>query len=454
MEIPKFAFSECTSLEKVWINGESKERIIVGIEAFNKCINLKEINFWDRIEQIYMSAFYQCNSLTNLSFSNNLTQIGHRAFKECEGLVTVELPNSVTYIGEEVFAQCSNLISCILPNNPAFTELEYGTFYFCFGLKSIQIPEYIEIIGNSCFANTGLEEIDLKNVKQIKRSAFFATKLKEVTLPDNLEVIEPIAFNSCSYLTKFYGHSAFNPNTEEDFSNYLIYKDPVTYNELIPERTTYKILCVAGGVSDFSFHNNIEIIGEYSFWGCNNLVELKVPGSVKGLENNAFYACNKLESISLPQTITYLPQYVVGFCYNLQHIWKRTSTDINEVWKENNLGDLEYIGNSAFYFCTELPEIRMHDVGRIEDSVFYNCTKLGEIEVSSNTIIPTINAGSNNIWGGIEDSSSEYSTVIGSRVPEEQRIFRAKSSAKWDQLASGNMWKLLWEHLGYTLTLE
>ena len=39
----------------------------------------------------------------------------------------------------------------------------------------------------------------------------------------------------------------------------------------------------------------------------------------------------------------------------------------------------------------------MHDVGRIEDSVFYNCTKLGEIEVSSNTIIPTINAGSNNI---------------------------------------------------------
>ena len=161
-----------------------------------------------------------------------------------------------------------------------------------------------------------------------------------------------------------------------------------------------------------------------------------------------------MESISLPQTITYLPQYVVGFCYNLQHIWKRTSTDINEVWKENNLGDLEYIGNSAFYFCTELPEIRMHDVGRIEDSVFYNCTKLGEIEVSSNTIIPTINAGSNNIWGGIEDSSSEYSTVIGSRVPEEQRIFRAKSSAKWDQLASGNMWKLLWEHLGYTLTLE
>ena len=401
-----------------------------------------------------MSAFYQCNSLKNLIFSNNLTQIGHSAFKACENLVTVELPDSVTYIGEEVFARCSKLVSCRLPNNPALTELEYGTFYFCFSLKSIEIPDYIEIIGNSCFANTGLETVNLKNVKQIKRNAFFSTELSEVTIPDNVEVIEPVAFNSCNHLTKFYGHSDFNPNTNEEFSNYLIYKDPVTYNELIPEMTTYKILCVAGGISEFTFPNNIEIIGEYAFWGCNSLVELKVPSSIKVLENNAFYACNKLESISLPQTIVSLPQYVVGFCYNLQHFWKRTSTDINEAWVENNLGDLEYISNSAFYFCTELPEIRMHDVGRIEDLAFYNCTKLAEIEVSSDTIIPTIDSRSIKVWGDIENSSADYSTVVGSKVPEEQKVFRAKASAKWNQLASGNIWRLLWDNLGYTLTLE
>ena len=454
VEIPKFSFSGCTSLEQVEINSGSNEGIIVGIEAFNRCNNLREINFWERIKEIHMSAFYQCNSLENLTFSNNLTQIGHRAFKECENLVTVELPDSVTYIGEEVFARCSKLVSCRLPNNPTLTELEYGTFYFCFGLKSIEIPDYIEIIGNSCFANTGLETIDLKNVKQIKRNAFFSTELSEVTIPDSVEVIEPIAFNSCNHLTKFYGHSDFNPNTNKEFSNYLIYKDPVTYNELIPEMTTYKILCVAGGISEFIFPDNIEIIGEYAFWGCNSLVELKVPSSIKVLENNAFYACNKLESVSLPQTIVSLPQYVVGFCYNLKHFWKRTSTDINEAWVENNLGDLEYISNSAFYFCTELPEIRMHDVGRIEDLAFYNCTKLAEIEVSSDTIIPTIDSRSIKVWGDIENSSADYSTVVGSKVPEEQKVFRAKASAKWDQLASGNIWRLLWEHLGYTLTLE
>ena len=454
VEIPKFSFSGCTSLEQVEINSGSNEGIIIGIEAFNRCNNLRKINFWERIKEIHMSAFYQCNSLKNLIFSNNLTQIGHRAFKECENLVTVELPDSVTYIGEEVFARCSKLISCRLPNNPALTELEYGTFYFCFSLKSIEIPDYIEIIGNSCFANTGLETVNLKNVKQIKRNAFFSTELSEVTIPDNVEVIEPVAFNSCNHLTKFYGHSDFNPNTNEEFSNYLIYKDPVTYNELIPEMTTYKILCVAGGISEFTFPNNIEIIGEYAFWGCNSLVELKVPSSIKVLENNAFYACNKLESISLPQTIVSLPQYVVGFCYNLQHFWKRTSTDINEAWVENNLGDLEYISNSAFYFCTELPEIRMHDVGRIEDLAFYNCTKLAEIEVSSDTIIPTIDSRSIKVWGDIENSSADYSTVVGSKVPEEQKVFRAKASAKWDQLASGNIWRLLWDNLGYTLTLE
>ena len=454
LEIPKFAFSECTSLESVIIDGNSTDGIVIGIEAFNKCINLKELNFWDRIEQIQMNAFYQCNSLTNLHFSNTLTQIGHGAFKECIGLVNVELPDSITYMGEEVFARCTNLVSCKLPNNPEFTELEYGVFYFCFALTNIVIPDYITVIGNSCFANTGLETVNLNNVKQIKRNAFFSTKLNEVTLPDNLEVLEPIAFNACANLTRFYGHSDFNPVTDKEYSDYLIYKDPVTFNELIPEKTTYKLLCVAGGISDFSFPNNIEVVGEYAFWGCNNLIELKVPSSVKKLENNAFYACNILKSISLPQTITYLPQYVVGFCYNLQHIWKRTSTDINEVWIENNLGDLEYIANSAFYFCTELPEIRMRDVGRIEDLVFYNCTKLKEIEVSSDTMIPDISASSNKVWGDIENSTSTSSTVVGSRIPDGEKIFRAKASAQWELLASGNMWRLLWEDLGFTLTLE
>ena len=255
-------------------------------------------------------------------------------------------------------------------------------------------------------------------------------------------------------MTKFYGHSDFNPNIEEEFSNYLIYKDPVTYDELVPERTTYKILCVAGGISEFTFPDNIEVIGEYAFWGCNNLIELKVSSSVKTLENNAFYACNRLESISLPQTITALPQYIVGFCYNLQHIWKRTSADINEVWIENNLGDLEYIGSSAFYFCSNLPEIRMHDVGRIEDYVFYNCTNLAEIEVSSETMIPQISTSSNKIWGDIENSTAEYSTVIGSKVPEDQRRFIGKSSARWGELATGNMWNYLWEYLGFKLITD
>ena len=72
----------------------------------------------------------------------------------------------------------------------------------------------------------------------------------------------------------------------------------------------------------------------------------------------------------------------------------------------------------------------MHDVGRIEDLAFYNCTKLAEIEVSSDTIIPTIDSRSIKVWGDIENSSADYSTVIGSKVPEEQKVFRAKASAK------------------------
>ena len=91
----------------------------------------------------------------------------------------------------------------------------------------------------------------------------------------------------------------------------------------------------------------------------------------------------------------------------------------------------------------------MGDVGRIEDLAFYNCTKLGEIEVNSD-MIPQIDSSSNKIWGDIENSTAEYSTVIGSKV-EGQKILRGKASAEWEQLASGNMWRLLWESLEFDL---
>ena len=89
------------------------------------------------------------------------------------------------------------------------------------------------------------------------------------------------------------------------------------------------------------------------------------------------------------------------------------------------------------------------NVAKIEDLAFYNCTKLGEIEVSSETMIPQISSSSNKVWGDIENSSAEYSTVVGSKVPEGQKRFRGRASAGWKQLASGNRWTLLWDLLKF-----
>lgn len=58
-------------------------------------------------------------------------------------------------------------------------------------------------------------------------------------------------------------------------------------------------------------------------------------------------------------------------------------------------------------------------------------------------MIPQIASSSNKVWGDIENSSAEYSTVVGSKVPEGQKTISGKTSAGWGQLASGNMWTLL-----------
>ena len=61
----------------------------IGIQAFNSCYSLSNVNIPDSVTSIGHSAFYNCRSLTSVAIPSGVTNIGRYAFGDCSGLASV-----------------------------------------------------------------------------------------------------------------------------------------------------------------------------------------------------------------------------------------------------------------------------------------------------------------------------------------------------------------------------
>jgi hypothetical protein len=55
------------------------------------------------------------------------------------------------------------------------------------------------------------------------------------------------------------------------------------------------------GLTKLKLSNNLEKIGEYTFWGCTSLEAVEVPKSVKSIGKCAFGGCTSLKEIRIPR---------------------------------------------------------------------------------------------------------------------------------------------------------
>ena len=86
-----------SDVESVTISASVKE---IGVGAFGKCKNLKEVVFTERsqLKTIKRSAFNCCDSLANINLPEGLEKIELGVFCET-GLENVEFPASLRTIG-------------------------------------------------------------------------------------------------------------------------------------------------------------------------------------------------------------------------------------------------------------------------------------------------------------------------------------------------------------------
>lgn len=108
--IPYRAFSGCTLLQKVTINGLPT---LIGQYAFSNCVSLTDINIPDSVTRIDYGAFEVCTSLKVLRLGNGITNIGGYAFSGCTSLETLYMPFYLSEWGSNVTNKCPNVTAYI-----------------------------------------------------------------------------------------------------------------------------------------------------------------------------------------------------------------------------------------------------------------------------------------------------------------------------------------------------
>lgn len=241
---------------------EIKERAFIGTET------IKSVILPDTVEAIGDGAFAQCYNLESVIFTPSLKTIGREAFRNC-GFKTITIPDTVESLGYSMLADNRKLQYCKLPENiteipdymfacdeklknvefsSSLTKIGNNAFSGCYALEAVSIPDTVKIIGDHAFSKSGLKEIRVPEGVEVISYGIFANceQLERVYLPDTVTVIDTYAFSECSNLKEIY----------------------------IPE--------------------NVTTINDYAFYNCTKLEVINIPDSLTEISNNAFWLCTKL----------------------------------------------------------------------------------------------------------------------------------------------------------------
>lgn len=210
-------------------------------------------------------------SLTSGDFGYEIIEDGTVCITSYNGSDTeVIIPSqiddkNVSTLGDELFWYNSDLTSVTLPEN-----LEYigaKVFQNCTSLEEISLPDSVVEIGNACFLG--------------------CSKLSKINVPASLVFAGSFAFDETPWVTQFDGCTS------------IILGGRVFYKYLADES---KVVIPEGiiGISGNAFDGK-------------SLSFIKIPDSAAFIGDFCFFNCKNLKEIKLPSDIYYLGEYSLGF---------------------------------------------------------------------------------------------------------------------------------------------
>ena len=426
-EIGKYAFSNCTSLQTITIPNNVT---FLGANAFNNCSSLKSITLNESIRRMGDSVLYGCNNLSSLTLDINVFKKhkdlsdGWNEFSTLFGNSTptaindVYLSEQTTNIPKSFFSNCSYIKNVHLGDNVSSIE---ASAFGASGIKTISLPESLSQIGANAFAYcTSLTSIVIpNNVKEISDSCFRSdSSLIAVSLPEGLTKIGDNAFESCTSL------KTINlPSTLEYIGD--------------------KAFKSCNSIAGINLPNGITYIGEEAFYQSSGLTSITIGGVVEVIHAKAFQNCNTLTDVVISEGVKRIENYAFTQCYNLEHITLPST--------------LEYIGEEVFRGCSKLEEINIpNSVAYIGKNILQSCSNITKVSLpflgsdrndKEHSELPYT---FNNNW--YHDFNKDYELYIDGGSFIEQAITNYSGEGKLKKIVLGDNVKEIpnkWNQNGY-----
>lgn len=171
----------------------------IGIRCFDRT-KITNIDLsLTQITKIEDYTFYGCLNLTNVKLSNMVTHIGIEAFYNCTSITEFVVPSSVVSVKRNAFSH--TMIKRLTIMNPN-ANVEQAILYENEVIEFLQLPNLDYRLGLyfSYEIPDSLSEVIILNETELPSSAFSDSKIKKITLPNNLITINFSAFEDCTEL--------------------------------------------------------------------------------------------------------------------------------------------------------------------------------------------------------------------------------------------------------------
>ena len=339
-EIGDYAFSGCTSLEKVIFAGTMAKWKEVQIGVGNDILNNIEIICTDGSintkDENLIIASGECGSnganvIWILNKSGNLEISGTGSMKDYSNNTTapwykrkgdiksVTINRGVINVGSFAFFECYAIKDVSIANT--VTSIDSAAFLGCGEISNINLPDSITTIGNGAFACCdSLSHFTVPSrVTNIEDQVFVkCIALKSIVIPDSVTRIGKLTFQGCWSLT----------------------------NVQIPA--------------------SVIIIDESAFEGCSGIEKFTIPDGVTNIGSYAFLNCKNLTSITIPSSVKKIDAYAFDYCGLTSVNYGGTKAQWNEIVINGSNKPL----TSSIIHCTDGDILPISTVSSDENSIF------------------------------------------------------------------------------------